>query len=92
MLLAGAAQRAEAIAAARHKPSIWLELSGWSPKYIPQSLLDAVTGELSDRALFGSDFPFITPEYWLREWEKLDVADDVTAAILADNAARLLGV
>jgi predicted TIM-barrel fold metal-dependent hydrolase len=82
----------EAIAAARHKPSIWLELSGWSPKYIPEQLLNAVTGEFAERTLFGSDFPFITPEFWMREWHKLGVADDVTAAVLYDNAARLLGV
>ena len=82
----------EAIAAARHKPSIWLELSGWSPKHFPQILLDAVTGELNDRALFGSDFPFITPEYWFKEWDKLGVDEAATRAILHDNAARLLGV
>ncbi len=82
----------EAIAAARHKPTIWLELSGWSPKYIPESLLRAATTELADRTLFGSDFPFITPEFWLREWEKLEVDTDVTGGILHGNAARLLRI
>ncbi|NIR37757.1 MAG: amidohydrolase family protein, partial [Actinobacteria bacterium] len=80
------------IAAARHKPSIWLELSGWSPKYLPPPLLDAVTREFPDRTLFGSDFPFITPEKWLRDWTALDLDDAVTRAVLHDNAARLLGV
>lgn len=82
----------EAIAAARHKPSIWLELSGWSPKYMPDVLLDAVRGQLSDRTLFGSDFPFITPEFWLREWDKLGMSDEVTEAVLVGNARRLLGL
>ncbi len=82
----------EAIAAARHKPSIWIELSGWSPKYIPQTLLDAVTRELADRTLFGSDFPFITPEKWLRDWTALGLGEDVTRAVLHDNAAGLLGL
>lgn len=81
----------EAIAAARHKPSIWLELSGWSPKYLPDVLLDAVRGQLSTRTLFGSDFPFITPEFWLREWDKLDMPSTVTEAVLVGNARRLLG-
>ncbi len=82
----------EAIAAARHKPSIWLELSGWSPKYFPPELLDASTGPLAARTLFGSDFPFITPELWLREWAKLDIDDTVTRGVLHDNATRLLGL
>jgi predicted TIM-barrel fold metal-dependent hydrolase len=82
----------EAIAAARHKPTIWLELSGWSPKYLSPSLLESVTGELAERTLFGSDFPFITPEFWLREWDKLDVDPQVTQGILLENATRLLGL
>ncbi len=40
----------EAIATARHKPSVWLELSGWSPRLFPAALLEAVTGELRERA------------------------------------------
>jgi predicted TIM-barrel fold metal-dependent hydrolase len=82
----------EAIAAARHKPSIWLELSGWSPKYFPQPLLDACTSTLADRTLFGSDFPFITPEFWLREWDKLGIKEAISRRILHDNAAALLGL
>ena len=49
----------QAIAVARHKSNVYLELSGWSPKYLSRSLLDAVTGPLVDRTLFGTDFPFI---------------------------------
>ncbi len=81
-----------AIAAAMHKPSIWLELSGWSPRRIPPELLDAVCGPLSTRTLFGTDFPFITPEKWLRDWEQLDVDEAVTRSVLHDNAVRLLGL
>jgi hypothetical protein len=84
--------QSEAIAAARHKPTIWLELSGWSPKHFPPELMEACTKELSKRTLFGSDFPFITPELWLREWEKHGVDPEVTQRILYDNAAELLGV
>ena len=80
----------EALAAARHKPTIWLELSGWSPKYISKPLLEEATTTMADRTLFGSDFPFIPPGLWLHEWEKLGIDDDVTRKILHDNAARLL--
>ena len=82
----------EAIATARHKPSVWLELSGWSPRLFPPELLDAVTGELSHPALFGSDFPFITPQKWIGDWELLGVPAEVTRRVLHDNAAALLGL
>ena len=82
----------EAIAVARHKPNVHLELSGWSPKYFDTDLLNAITGPLRDRTLFGTDFPFLTPEKWLGDWESLGLADEVSEAILHDNAARLLGI
>jgi hypothetical protein len=71
---------------------VWIDLSGWSPKYLSQELLDAVRGPLADRTLFGTDFPFITPEKWLRDWETLGMPDDLSRQILHDNAARLLGM
>jgi hypothetical protein len=82
----------EALAVARHKTNVWIELSGWSPKYLSQELLDAVRGPLADRTLFGTDFPFITPEKWLRDWETLEMPEDLSRRILHDNAARLLGL
>ncbi len=81
----------EAIAIAQHKPNVYLELSGWSPKYFSESLLSAVTGPLQDRTLFGSDFPFLTPDKWLEDWESLGVDEPVTRKILAGNALALLG-
>jgi predicted TIM-barrel fold metal-dependent hydrolase len=84
--------QAEALAIARHKTNVWIDLSGWSPKYLSQELLDAVRGPLADRTLFGTDFPFITPEKWLRDWETLEMPDDLSRQILHDNAARLLGL
>ena len=84
--------QAEALAIARHKTNVWIDLSGWSPKYLSQELLHAVRGPLADRTLFGTDFPFITPEKWLRDWETLGMPDDLSRQILHDNAARLLGL
>lgn len=82
----------EALAVAQHKTNVWIDLSGWSPKYLSAELLNAVHGPLADRTLFGTDFPFITPEKWLRDWETLEMPQELTRKILHDNAARLLGV
>ena len=42
--------------------------------------------------LFGSDFPLITPDRWLWDFEKLDIRDEVRPLVLKENAARLLGL
>jgi predicted TIM-barrel fold metal-dependent hydrolase len=42
--------------------------------------------------LFGTDYPFLTHEQWLRAWETLDIPDDVSEQVLYANAARLLDV
>ena len=84
--------QSDALAVAQHKTNVWIDLSGWSPKYMSEELLGAVRRTLSDRTLFGTDFPFITPERWLEDWDGLGMPDDLTRKVLHDNAARLLGL
>ena len=40
--------------------------------------------------LFGSDYPLITPDRWLADFERADFKDDVRPLILKENAIRLL--
>lgn len=82
----------EAIAVAQHKPNVFLELSGWSPKYMADELLVAVRRNLSHRTLFGTDFPFLTPDRWLRDWHAQVDDESLTRRIVYENAARLLGL
>lgn len=82
----------EANSIARHKTNVFIDLSGWSPKYFPESLVQLANGALQDRVLFGTDFPLITPEKWLAAFETLPIDVDVRPKILKHNAARLLGL
>jgi predicted TIM-barrel fold metal-dependent hydrolase len=83
----------EMLAIIGHKSNVFMDLSGWSPKYIPRSILDEARGRLQDRTLFGSDYPFITPQRWLADFDALDgFKPEVRQKILHDNAARLLGI
>lgn len=83
----------EALAVATHKHNTWIDLSGWSPKYFPESLVRAARSYLKHRVLFGSDFPLLTPDRWLRDAELAGhFTPDVLPAILKDNAVRLLGL
>lgn len=81
-----------AIAVAQHKQNVLLELSGWSPKYFSDELVAAIRGPLVDRTLFGTDFPFLTPDKWLKDWATLGIEDSVTERIILANAQRLLGL
>ncbi|TMH07257.1 MAG: amidohydrolase [Betaproteobacteria bacterium] len=80
----------EAISLAMHKPNIWIDLSGWSPKYFPQQLVQYANTLLKDRVLFGSDFPLITPDRWLKDVADVGFKPDVLPGILKGNAMRLL--
>ncbi|MFT3690997.1 amidohydrolase family protein [Paenirhodobacter sp.] len=82
----------EALAVAVHKPNVWIDLSGWRPKYFPPILIQYANTLLKDRVLFGSDWPMIAPEGWLAEFADLPIRDAVRPMILKDNAARLLGL
>jgi predicted TIM-barrel fold metal-dependent hydrolase len=47
---------------------------------------------LKDRVLFGSDFPLITPDRWMTDFEEAGFKDNVKPLILKQNAIRLLGL
>lgn len=80
----------EALSLALHKPNIWIDLSGWSPKYFPQQLVQYANTLLKDRMLFGSDYPLITPERWMKDFDEAGFKDKVKPLILKDNAMRLM--
>lgn len=82
----------EAISVATHKHNTWIDLSGWSPKYFPESLVRAANSYLKRRILFGSDFPLLTPDRWIRDVEQTALKPEVMPGIMKDNAARLLGL
>jgi uncharacterized protein len=81
-----------AIAIATHKANVWIDLSGWAPKYFPPQLVRAANGPLRHKVLFGTDYPLISPDRWLREFELLELKPEVRPLILRENAVRLLGL
>jgi predicted TIM-barrel fold metal-dependent hydrolase len=82
----------EALSVATHKPQVYIDLSGWSPKYFPPILVQYANTLLKDKILFGSDYPVIAPEKWIAEFEKLPIKPEVRPLIMKHNAARLLGL
>ena len=82
----------EMLAIAQHKPNVWIDLSGWSPKRWSPELTRAVLGPLQDRALFGTDYPFIRFGKWLDAFRTHEPAPEVEEKVLVGNARRLLSV
>jgi predicted TIM-barrel fold metal-dependent hydrolase len=82
----------EAISICLHKSNVWIDLSGWSPKYFPEQLVRYANSQLRHKVLFGSDFPLLTPERWLADFEQAPFKDEVRPLVLKQNAIELLGL
>jgi predicted TIM-barrel fold metal-dependent hydrolase len=82
----------EAISICLHKPTVYIDLSGWSPKYFSPTLVQYANTLLKHKVLFGSDYPFITPDRWMADLEKTTIREEVRPLILKENAVRLLGL
>jgi len=82
----------EALAVATHKPLVYIDLSGWSPKYFPPQLVQYANSILKHKMLYGSDFPLISPDRWMKDFDQLPIKDEVRPLILKHNAIRALGL
>lgn len=82
----------EALAIALHKAQVYIDLSGWSPKYFPPQLVQYANTLLKNKVLFGSDHPMITTDRWLSDFANAGFREEVQPLILKDNAAKLFGL
>ena len=80
----------EQIAVALHKSNVYIDLSGWSPKYIPSQLIREANSRLQDKVMFGSDFPYLKPDRWLAEFNKLELKSEVYQKIIYANARKVI--
>lgn len=82
----------EALSVCLHKPQVYIDLSGWSPKYFSPTLIQYANTLLKRKMLFGSDYPLLTPDRWLADFAGIAIRDEVRPLILKENAVRLLGL
>ena len=82
-----------AIAIALRNPNVFIDVSGWKPKYTPQSVLPYLNGILQDRFLFGTDYPMLRHEEWMVDF-RANLAPKLKPGVgdrlLSGNAKRLL--
>ncbi len=81
-----------AISMATHKANVYIDLSGWLPKYFPTQLVHAANRQLRNKVLFGSDYPVINPDRWRASFDELEMRPEVIPLIMKENAINVLGL
>ncbi|WP_276301300.1 amidohydrolase family protein [Halorussus lipolyticus] len=82
----------EQLAICQQKGNVYMDLSGWMPRYIDDQVLHYAKSLLKDKVMFGTDYPMIEPGPWLEQFEELDFPEEVQRKILWENAEEFLGL
>ena len=83
----------EQLAICQQKGNVFMDLSGWLPKYIDEQVLHYAGTVLQDKVMFGTDYPMIRPERWLDQFaEYTDFPEPVQRKLLWENAEAFLGL
>ncbi len=82
----------ETTVVALHKANVYWEMSGWGPKYLPDSIKRDMRTRLKDKMMFGSDYPSIPYEKLHREWADMGWKDEILEGFYHGNAERVLGL
>jgi hypothetical protein len=82
----------EGLAIPRHRPSFYIDLSSWAPKYLPEKVVQQVNSMIPDKALSGIDIPSLPLDAWLSDFEQLPSKPEVRQKIMLDSTRKLLGL
>ncbi len=83
----------EQLAVCQQKGNVYMDLSGWLPKYIDAQVLEYAGSLLSDKVMFGTDYPMIRPAEWLESFANHTDFDVATQRkLLWENAESFLGL
>jgi predicted TIM-barrel fold metal-dependent hydrolase len=79
----------ELIGVLTHKKNVYVDTSGYLAEQLPEIFLKAIRGRLQDKALFGTDFPYVDLEKALASFEATDFKGSAKEKILFSNAKAL---
>jgi predicted TIM-barrel fold metal-dependent hydrolase len=79
----------ELIGVLTHKKNVFADTSGYLAEQLPEIFLKAIGGRLQDKALFGTDFPYVDLEKALVSFDKVNLKPAVQEKILIANARAL---
>jgi hypothetical protein len=79
----------EALAVVRRNENVFFNIAGWSPKYIPEVVVKQMNSILSDKVLFGTDFPLMTYPRVMTELEELKLKKSTYENMFYRNPKKL---
>ena len=82
----------ELIGVVTHKKNVHVDTSGYLAEQLPEIFLKAIGGRLQDKALFGTDFPYVDLEKALVSFDKVGFKDSAKEKMLHANARTLFNL
>lgn len=82
----------ELVGVVTHKKNLFVDTSGYLAEQLPQIFLKAIGGRLQDKALFGTDFPYVDLEKALASFDRINFKDTVKEKLLITNAKALFSL
>ena len=82
------------LAIALRNPNVFIDVSGWKPRYTPPGVFPYMNGILQDRFLFGTDYPMMRQKEWMDDCDTSllpRLKPGVAEKLLSKNAERFLG-
>ena len=80
------------IAVMLHKPNVWAEMHGWSPKYLTDTLKREISRRFKKRVMFGADYPLFRYERLIEDWRALGYDEETLEHVFFRNAEAFFGV
>jgi len=80
----------QVLAIAMHKANVFVDMSGWAPKYFPPSFVQYARTLLKNKMLFGTDWPLLSVERWQEEFAAYAFPEDTVHKIMLENPKRVL--
>jgi predicted TIM-barrel fold metal-dependent hydrolase len=82
----------ELVGVVTHKKNLFVDTSGYLAEQLPEIFLKAIGGRLQEKALFGTDFPYVDLAKALASFDRVNFKDSVKEKLLLTNAKALLGL
>jgi len=82
----------EAIGVVTHKKNVFIDTSGYLAEQLPELFQKTLGSRLQDKALFGTDFPYVDLPKALASFDKMDFKAAVKEKLLVGNARNLFGL
>jgi predicted TIM-barrel fold metal-dependent hydrolase len=82
--------QSEALAVAMHKANVFLDISGWGLRYLPEEVRHYMNSRIPTKVLFGTDWPGLQLDACLSDFAALDLKPEVRRRVLLENARELL--